>query len=194
MNGNAQTSVYEALIKHINAFWPTNAKERFTWRLGPIKSVLPNFSVIRIAPKDPGDHWVYLTHGAWEVDLNRGYRLEFFMMCPFESVRHIETLAMLAHFHSNQMHHLDVGRSVKIGRGWLEGSNYDHLLVSLPYPYGRTLEVCKINKALMIRYLWLLPINAVEYDYLMEFGLEALEKKLDEAEINFLDPARRSVI
>ncbi len=101
---------------------------------------------------------------------------------------------MLATFHADNQYHLDLGSTVNVGRGWLEGSNYDHLLVSLPYPYGPNLETCVINQDLTVRYLWLLPINADENRYLKEAGLEALEQRFDDAEIDALDPNRPSVV
>jgi Suppressor of fused protein (SUFU) len=45
-----------------------------------------------------------------------------------------------------------------------------------------------------IRFLWLLPITNAEREYTKAFGVEALESKLDEAEIDFANPARPSVV
>ena len=186
-------SIYKKLFEHIDNFWPDNKKEVFTWELGKIKSVLPDFFVIRIEPKSSDEPWLYITHGAWTVESGKNYKREFFLMCPFENPRHIETLAMLASFYVDSKYDLDVGSSVNIGRGWLENSNYDRLLVSLPYPYGSSLEICKLSN-ITVKYLWLLPINFEEDSYLKKYGLEALEQKFDEAEIDFLNYNRPSVV
>ena len=119
------------------------------------------------------------------MDLKKDYRLEFFLICPCEDALHVETLAMCAYFHSDPCYHLDLGMSVNIGRGWREGSHYDRLLISLPYPYGPNLEICKIVN-FTIRYLWLLPIDVAEEGYLQQWGLEALEQKFDKVGIDFL--------
>jgi hypothetical protein len=186
-------NIYSSLLEHINNNWPDSEKEIFTWELGRIKKILPIFRVVRVAPQSNSEPWVYLTHGAWEVDFGKNYRNEFFVVCPFEDPRHVETLAMLATFHADPKYHLEVGRSVNIGRGWLEGSEYDHFLVSLPYPYGPDLEICNINDILEVRYRWLLPINRAENELLLQAGLENLEQKFDDAEIDYLDPFRPAV-
>jgi len=186
--------VYNQQLQHIDSVWPQNKKERFSWELGRIQKDLANFSVVRVEPKSLGDSWVYLTSGAWKVDINKDYRFEFFIMTPFEEARHVETLAMLASYFSDDKNHLEVGSAVNIGRGWLEGSKFDHLLISLPYPFGPNLEVCKINDALTIRYLWVMPISASEYTYLNTNGLEELESKFDQAGVDYLNPMRESVV
>ncbi len=186
--------IYKGLFDHVDRFWSKNIKESFTWELGKINEILPNFSVIRISPKSSDEPWVYLTQGAWEVNSNREYRSEFFIMCPYENPRHVETLAMLASFHADPKHHFGIGSSIDIGRGWLEESDCDHLLVSLPYPFGPDLEICKPDNDITVKYLWLLPITRIEDEYLKQRGLEALEQKFDKAELDFLDSCRSSVI
>lgn len=186
-------NIYKELFEHVDEFWPDHDKEVFTWELGKIKNVLPDFSVVRITPKSSNEPWVYISHGAWVVGSNKGYRKEFFLMCPFENPRHIETLAMLASFYAESESDLDIGDSVNIGRNWLEGANCNHLLVSLPYPYGTNLELCKLED-FTVKYLWLLPISSTENTYLKSHGMEALGQKFDDAEIDFLDLARPSVV
>lgn len=185
--------VFKKLTEHVDACWPVETKERFTWQLGRISEVLPNFSVIRVAPASADQPWIYLTHGAWQVDVGSRSRSEFVLMAPAENPRHVETLAMLASFHANAKHHLSEGKSVAIGRGWLDGSEYDHLLVSPPYPFGPNLEFCKVDQELMVRFLWLLPINSSESLYLARMGVEALEDRLEALGVDYLDPHRPAV-
>lgn len=186
--------MYKALLAHVRNAWPENIKERYTWQLGPIQSTLPDFSVLRVDPASSGEAWIYLTQGAWEIETGLGYREEFFLVSPVESPRHIETLVMLAYFHADPKNRLDVGSCVNIGRGWIEGATCDHLLVSLPYPYGPKLEYCTVTPELTVRFRWLLPITAKENDYLRTHGLEALEQKFQDAGIDYLDPKRAPVI
>jgi hypothetical protein len=61
--------------------------------------------------------------------------------------------------------------------------------VSLPYPLGSDFEVCAWTQG-HARLLWLLPISKTERDFKANAGLEALETRFDEAEIDYLDPHR----
>lgn len=103
----------------------------------------------------------------------------------------IELLAMVVYYHATE--HLDLNHTLPIGRAWLPGSFCDHLLVSLPYPFGPRLE--RISGRLRgARALWLLPITASEQAYAKANGIEALEVRFDEAAINPLDPTRGPVV
>ena len=88
---------------------------------------------------------------------------------------------------------MDVGHTVPIGEPWLEDSLCDHFLVSVPYPYGPDVEMCRWDGG-HARLLWLLPITEAERDFRSEHGLEALEARLDRAAINFADPLRGSIV
>lgn len=186
-------NINKELQAHLERNWPKNEKENFTWELGKIKYVLPNFTVTRVSPNSDSEPWIYITNGCLHMDSIENGRQEFFLMSPIESPRHIETLTMLASYYISSEKLLGIGDSVDIGRAWIEDSNFNHLLISLPYPYGPDLEVCNL-KNFKVRYRWLLPISASENDYLRNTGLEALEKKFEDAEIDFLNPTRPSVI
>ena len=67
-------------------------------------------------------------------------RREFLLMAPASWRGHVETLAMVAHFHSSPAHVLDAGSVVEIGRSWVPGSAADCLSVSLPYAQGPAFE------------------------------------------------------
>lgn len=57
----------ETIQSHLNSFWPDRQKEYFTWELGPIKKVLPQFVVCRVAPRSLQEPWIYVTVGASEI-------------------------------------------------------------------------------------------------------------------------------
>jgi Suppressor of fused protein (SUFU) len=185
--------IYSKLSEHLNKTWAENVKERFTWDLGNIREVLPNFSVIQISPHAEGEPWVYVTFGAWEVICDKSHRKEFFILSPMKNARHVETLTMLASYYACSNNKIDIGSCIAIGRPWLENSGQDRLLVQLPYPYGPELELCQLNDVL-IKFLWVLPISDVEQKYLSTMGLEALEEKFEEQEIDYLNPNRNSVV
>lgn len=183
--------VYGAVRQHVADFWSGHAQEEFRWTLGPIGGQLPRFRVRRIAPKLLSDPWVYVTVGAWEADRASGK--EFFLLSPVESPRHVETLAMTAHFHADVRHRLSIGQAVDIGRPWLDESAADHLLVSLPYPYGPVLEHCDAA-GLHVRFLWLVPITESEARCGSSRGVEVLEQLLESSDVDVIDPGRRSLV
>jgi hypothetical protein len=45
-----------------------------------------------------------------------------------------------------------------------------------------------------IRCLWLVPITPEEFDYKVEYGIEALEERFEAADADLLDVKRRSVV
>lgn len=183
--------VRDAVRRHVEGFWPDHPQEEFVWTLGPIEQRLPGFRVRRIAPVKPTDPWVYITIGACEATDGDG--MEFFILSPSESPRHVETLAMAASFHADARHRLSVGQTVNIGRPWMEGSAADHLLVSLPYPYGPDLEHCEASGR-HVQILWLVPITEAEAKYVRDRGLEALEQLLERNNVDVIAPKRRSLV
>jgi len=180
-----------AVRRHLEGFWPDHPQEEFSWTLGPVEERLPGFRVRRIAPVKPMDPWVYVTVGASGAADGNG--VEFFILSPSESPRHVETLAMVASFHADPRYRLSIGRTVNIGRPWMEGAAADHLLVSLPYPYGPGLEHCDALDR-HVQVLWLVPITEAEARYVGDRGLEALEQLLEHSNVDVISPMRRSLI
>jgi hypothetical protein len=87
---------------------------------------------------------------------------------------------------------LGLGHTLPIGEPWLPGSNCDHLLVSLPYPWGPDLETCHVGDR-HVDFLWLLPITRAEHDLKIASGLEALESLFEERGLRYWDAHRPSV-
>ncbi len=182
------------VFDHITGFWPHHSKELFLWELGPINEVLPEFQVCRISPQSQRDPWVYVSIGVSDVTVEGEYAVEFVLLAPDDNARHIETMAMVAHYHATMANKLDLGQIVNSGRPWLGDSKCDHLLVSLPYPFGPSLEWCQGGPSKKIRFLWLLPITPSEVAYAEGFGVELLEQRFDEEEIEEVDPQRKAVV
>ncbi|MGJ5890787.1 suppressor of fused domain protein [Streptomyces niveiscabiei] len=183
--------MHEALRRHLENSWPDRHHEEFRWMLGPIEQVLPSFAVHRVSPLGSGDSYMYLSVGAFGVD---GETMsEFFVMSPTESPRHVETLAMVAHYHSFPQHRLSHGSVLDIGRSWVEGSMNHHLFVSWPYSLDRRAATCMAGGK-EITYLWLIPISAEEARFAREVGTEALEERLEDSGVNLLDPLRNSTV
>lgn len=183
--------VRDVVRRHLEGFWPDHPQEEFSWALGPIEDRLPGFRVRRIAPVEPTDPWVYTTVGA--SGSSDGDGMEFFILSPSESPRHVETLAMVASFHADPRYRLSTGRTMNIGRPWIDGAVTDHLLVSLPYPYGPGLEHCDVSGR-HVQVLWLVPITEAEAFYVTEQGLEAFEQLLERSGADVISPGRRSLV
>jgi len=123
-----------------------------------------------------------------------GHGLEFVMTSSEADQRLVELIAMTAYYHGGPpAQRLDVGHTVPIGEPWLPGSHCDHLLVSVPYPFGPDLESCVWGGG-HARLLWLLPITEAERAYKSEAGQEALEERLEQAAIVPTDVTRASVV
>ena len=89
------------------------------------------------------------------------------MTVPAEDLRHVELLTMTAYYHHTDG--LGLGHTFPIGEPWLSGSACDHMLVSLPYPFGPGLEVCCLGEQ-NLRLSWLLPITKAEREFKAEHG------------------------
>jgi len=113
------------------------------------------------------------------------------MTAPFEDLRHVELLTMTDYYRCTEA--LGLGHTFAIGEPWLPDSACDHMLVSLPYPFGPELEVCCLGERRLHLY-WVLPITKAEREFKTEHGLEALEQRFDTHAIEFWDPHRPSVV
>ena len=163
----------QTVLSHLQRFWKHHDIKRFTWALGRIVEELPDFQVFQVIPNHADEPWVYVSSG-----ISPFLGQEFFIVSPFETPEHIETLAMLA---SASMHYPDqfqLGKTVNIGRPWVEQSSFQHFLISLPYPYGQELEYMD-----NVRFFWLLPITHQERLFLDTHSVEELETRFDEVGI-----------
>jgi hypothetical protein len=190
---SSETEVSDGVRSHLDRFWRDRPHEEFVWTVGPISQTLPRFRVRRIAPIQRRDPWVYATIGAWEATADATHGTEFVFLSPSESPAHVELLAMVANLHADPRYRLDVGSTVDIGRPWMEGSPADHLLVSLPYPFGPELERCELTDR-HVRFLWLVPITAAEAALAKSQGMESLEQLLERTKVDVIAPNRRSVV
>jgi hypothetical protein len=95
--------------------------------------------------------------------------------------------------HADERYRLSVGRTISIGRPWIDGAAADHLLVSLPYPYGPALEHCDAPGR-HVQLVWLVPITEAEASYGDERGIEALEQLLEQSYVDVISPVRRSAV
>lgn len=188
----APSQLARDVTRHLCEFEESIAETRcYRWMRGGSYESLPALQIVEAN----GTKCVhYVTAGASDIKDNHGYGLEFCLQAGEPSVFHVELLAMVAFMHCDPRHRLSVGHTLKIGRPIVVGSSLDRLLVSLPYPYGERFEFIHLSNGQHARILWLLPITALEERFRHEHGLEALEKRFDKKELNYIDFLRRSVV
>lgn len=180
-----------AVEEHVRRFFSGQQVQAFTWAAGPVLSVNPHFRALRVAPAKTSGLWQYISVGGWAASEGLGRGLEFMISTPAETPRAVELLAMVVHYHASR--ELGLGHTLPIGEAWLPGSPCDHLLVSLPYPFGPDLQTCHVGD-LHVDVLWLLPITQAERDFKAAHGLEALEQRFDDAALEYWDVGRSSVV
>ncbi len=165
------------------------------WKIGPLKTleVLSQLRIAKFRPRSgENEDWDYVSIGAWQFSNRREEALEFILLAPFDTPRAIELLTMVVNYHRTE--HLDFGHVFPIGESWLEDSECDYFLVSLPYPFGPEFEICHISEDFHVRFAWLLPITKAEKEFAVLHSQEELERKFEEAKIDCTDPNRASVV
>lgn len=177
---------------HLKSFWPNGVYREETWPQGPILRTIPHFRVACIQTNEVRVPFIYCTIGCSSVVPLSQARQEFFMISPEKYEPHVETLAMLANYHADEQYRLDLGQVIKIGSPWMSDSTCDHLLMSLPYPFGPKLEWLKLE-FVSVRFIWALPITSREAAFAQLHGTDALEEKFDAAGIDYTDLHRLSI-
>jgi hypothetical protein len=178
----------QAAQRHIEAHWAFERFEDVTWDEPHVPPLIRPFRVRKILPVRAGDPWTYVSLGASRVSSDGNYRCEFFLQAREPNEMHVETVTMLATYHSRPSQFLDAGSAVRIGRPWVGASRCDAIYVSRPYGMGN-LEWCH-SEEFHIRLLWLIPITDQELQMLVVDGAEALETAFESSAIDVLDPHR----
>ena len=141
----------------------------------------------------PNQPWTYVSSGVWAATQEDGVGLEFVCAAQRHDLRNAEIVASAAYYHAGPPEdRLGLGHTVPMGEPLAEGSECDHVLVSLPYPYGPKLENCEWDGG-RAHLLWLLPITRAEREYKKANGLEALEVLFDQESFEHWNPHCPSV-
>lgn len=187
------TPAAQAMREHLHDRFPSREVAVLAPAPGPIQKLVPDLHVLSLTPPEGGR--LYVTTGLWGATQQHGHGIELVLHAPeADDEVHVETLTMVAYYHATGGEYaLGHGHTVPIGRPWVRGSSCDHLLVSLPYPWGPELEIRTLPGG-HIRVLWLLPITAAEKTFRHAHDLEALEQRLEAAGIIPTDPHRPSVV
>ena len=179
-------------LAHLHAFFAGRAIETERLSKGRIVREVPGFEVLVVTPSAPSDAWCYVSNGARDISIH-GDRQEYCLLAQSDDEAHREILAMVASYHASARYGgVHLGRVLDIGQPWTRGATCDHLLVSLPYPFGPRFE--HVPSEPPVRVLWLLPITKREAELARDDGVEALEQLFERLAIDTLDPRRRSAV
>ena len=172
------TEVRTALIAHVDRIWSRHDKELLEGDGWKVQRENERFRVCRIHPakENPVDPWVYITQASRELTPPGTESLELFLISTIQEDLHADTVAEVCARHANLPGGVQPGMVISMGKPLLPGASVDHILVTLPYPYGPALEDVESPVGTNIRVLWLLPITSAEAAFAQQHGCEALEK------------------
>ncbi|MBQ9259259.1 MAG: suppressor of fused domain protein [Neisseriaceae bacterium] len=176
-----------AVFQHIQSFWHNAKTEKYSWNAGKIVIEISDFRVYCVKPEH-NNYVIYVSSG-----IGRIINQEFFIISPYETEEHIETLAMLASASIAYPNSFQLNSCVNIDKSWLDNSELKYFLISLPYTFGKELEYMNFDNNL-IRFFWLLPITDKEHEFLHNNSVELLENLFEKNNINYLDINRKSVV
>ncbi|HSI82456.1 MAG: suppressor of fused domain protein [Candidatus Methylacidiphilales bacterium] len=206
----------QCVAGHYQQVWKRPFR-KVPFNLGPIQDLNPDFCVLEFEPDEKRKMWTYATCCMSDTsDTPRDEDLlELHLHSPQAEMGIVELLYATAHYHRTRAR-LGLSHTVNLGRPWLgstASSICDRGLVSLPYLDGPALEILSLDdkdsatngadeggngnsagKGPVVRCLWLIPVTLAEVEYKKANGVEALEAKFEELELNFLDPERPSVV
>ena len=186
-----QKTFREKIEKHYKNNWKASGEVRHL-REGPYQALGDDFCILEFKPTFSRTMWTYATCCMSHEDDVEKVELHLFSAEKNDSL--VELLTVVAHYHRTG-EKLGLGHTVNFGRGWLDGSECGHGLVSLPYLDGPKVENLDLGTDEgLLRCYWLVPIHQKELDFKKTCGLEALEQKLEEASFDYLDQYRSSVI
>jgi len=100
----------------------------------------------------------------------------------------VELLTISASYHRNGAP-LNLHHTVNIGQPWIDKSNCNHGLISLPYLDGPQLEIFSFA-GYEVHCYWMIPVTEKEKNYKSKYGWEALEKLFENNKLDYLNPDR----
>jgi hypothetical protein len=185
---------HDGIAAHYRSYWGADRIEDVHWTPEHLGSRLPDFHIAKVKPARPGGMWTFASIGAWRATDGEPHGVEFVAVSRGQSAGVMRRLGIVAYYHAGPPENrLGAGHLLPIGEGWTESSTLESILVCRPYLWDPKLEHCQLSDR-HIQVLWLLPITAAEHDFARRHGVDALEERFEQAEIDYLDESRRSVI
>lgn len=189
--GSRLTRTVESVLgDHLRGFFAGHPYEEKQWKQGPAIREIPDLRIAEVAPGPKWSTWFYSTIGAWQFGRKPG-GIELFMLSPERNDRFVELLTINAYYHRN--HRLGLHHTAPLGEPLVPGSNLEYVYISLPYPFGPTLEVCDVGGE-HIHFYWVFPITRAEKDLVSKSGHEALEQLFEDKKVEYWSPFRRAVV
>jgi len=192
---DARLAATQGVSSHVAQFFAGHSIRELPISDEHLRQRIPGLVVYEVAPGPRVKFWSYVTNGCWD-----GYRqptgsgLEFAFATQEPSERAVEVLTINSYYNAGPpSQHLHVGDTTYFGEPVLAESLCDHLLISLPYPWGPDFEEAEWATG-EATFAWLMPITAGERDFKAEHGLDALEELFERTAVKALDPKRRSVV
>ncbi len=182
-----------SFAEHLEGFFPGSSPAYIAPVRAGVEERLPGFRVLRIAPSQADEPWVYATCGAAQAAAGGGHGAEYVLLAPAQDPVLVEMLGTLATVNADADEKLGVGSIIALGRPWMLSSWARHLLVLPPYPFDPGFEVYE-DGARSTVVLWLVPILVAEAQYVREHGHEALVQIFETRKVNVADPGRTSVV
>ncbi len=183
--------MHQSIREHAYGYFADATINEHQWRDRTMTQFFPNFRVLEISPGSNSRFWTYVSSGTGKVKHANDRLTEFSIITGTQDFRQVQLLGMNAVYYME--HHLELGDSYAIGDPWVDGSKCDHMLISLPYPYGQDWEICNLENEHLHIY-WLLPITNAEHDYKVKNGAEALEELFEKVGLEFWKTDRQSVV
>ncbi len=186
---NRLTNYRDEILQHYYRCWGATGRP-ITFLAGPIHELPEAFSILEFEPRENRDMWTYATSCLSQP--NDPGPLELHLFSSEKSEETVELLVVTAHYHrTGRM--LGLGHSVNFGKPWIGNSSCEYGLLSRPYLDGPELEHLSLSSGTAVDFLWLIPVTKPEIEFKKTRGLETLEKRFEECQLNYLDANRVSV-
>jgi Suppressor of fused protein (SUFU) len=187
----SKAKIHQSIREHAQGYFVDATISEHQWRDRTIRRFFPQFRVLEISPGSVCNFWTFVSSGGHKTKHKNAGLTEFMIITEKPDLRQIQLLGMNAVYYKD--HYLEPGDSYAIGEPWVAGSRCDHILISLPYPYGQDWEICGLENGHLHIY-WLLPITSEEHEYKVKNGAEALEELFERKGLEFWKTGRKSVV
>ncbi len=165
-----------------------------TWDKGPMQKIDDSaFHILEFTPTKEREMWTYATCGmSFGKDAQNLKELHIFSPRKDDSL--VELLTGVAYYHRTTKN-LDLWHTINFGRPWQDNSLCEYGLISLPYLDGPKLENMYVPEYdENMKFYWLIPITEDEVDFKSRMGVESLEEKFEEKNLDYVNPKRKSVL
>lgn len=184
-----KTQYSNAIVDHYSKVWSAPL-ETVPFNKGPIWQLPRDFAVLCCPPHGGRKMWTYATQCMSQSSDSVALELHMFTKNRAEDLT--ELLVVMAHYHRTAQQ-LGLHHTVNFGRPWLPNSVCEFGFMSLPYLDGPKLEWMESGST-RVRFLWVIPISGSEREFKKREGADALEAKFEQAQFDYADPERKTVV